>query len=253
VVVLALTLLVGAVTPAPDEILQRAAQAWQSRAVAAYESFTLPCDQTSLSAQCNPDDDAQFVVRMADGRTFAQSLPRDGAASQVLLRGGYIFGPGGAPLGFYRRVGATPPPSPPPDLAPDPLELKTIATVTSAGDPYDVTLVGIESINGRRCYHLRLRPLGDPDRFPLRELWVGTADFEVVALTYDWDFGSGHRGRVSYRFAPIGPRGVWAIERIDADVDVRHEVFTTRTEHVGSDLRDITFPADWPAADFATP
>jgi hypothetical protein len=240
--------------PAPDEILRRATLAWQARVIEPYEAFLLPCEHSSLSAECNPGDDAQFVVRMADGRTFARSVPHDGTAPKVLMRGGYIFGPGGAPLGFYRRLGPVlSEPTPPPNLAPDPLGLKTIASVSAPGSAYRVTLAGIETVAGLRCYHLRLVPLADPNRFPLRDLWVETTAFQVAALTYDWDFGDGHRGRIYYRFAPYGPQGAWAIEHIDADVEVVHELFKTQMKHVGDDLRDITFPAAWPAADFVPP
>ena len=45
---------------------------------------------------------------------------------------------------------------------------------------YDLKFSGTESIDGRLCYHLVLRPEIDPDRYPLRELWVDEKTFQVV-------------------------------------------------------------------------
>jgi hypothetical protein len=233
-------------SPSPAEIFGRAQRAWLARTIPPYESFAVACENTFLAAHCVAGDRVEFTVRASDGRTYAQTLPAGGAPPKVLLRGGYITGPADTPLGFYRALpnGQSAPPSPPPNFAPDPLE--TIATVTASARVYDIHLTGVESIEGRTCYHLALRPLVAPDRYPLRELWVDASSFEVVQLTYERPYDAEHtRASVRYRFAPIGSSRVWAIVHIEADAAI-HQLFSTKTERVADDLSEISFPSSVP-------
>ena len=227
-------------------IFLRAQQAWVARAVPPYESFHIACEQTFLADKCGAGEVVAFTVRMRDGRSFAQTLPSDGAAPRVLLRGAFISGPAGTPLGFYRVLpnGASPLPSPPPNLAPDPLQ--TITTVTANSHVYEIHLLGEESIGNRRCYHLALHPRIDPDRYPLRELWVEEATFEIVQLLYERPYDERQtRAFVRYRFAPVGVAHVWSIVHIDAEATT-HGFLSSKTERVTDDLSDITFPASVP-------
>ncbi|HXO18258.1 MAG TPA: hypothetical protein VN909_08800 [Candidatus Dormibacteraeota bacterium] len=229
-------------------IFLRAQQVWAARAVPEYESFRVACAKTFLAPRCNVGDAVAFTVRMSDGRTFAQTLPADGGAGSVLLRGDFITGPAGTPLGFYRVLPGTgsTPASPPPNLAPDPLQ--TIATVTANSHAYDIALLGEDTVAGRRCYHLGMEPRFDRDRYPLRDLWVEEGTFEVVQLTYERPYDERHtRATVLYRFAPIGPARTWAMVYIEADATVRG-FLSSKTERVADDLGDISFPAtapDW--------
>lgn len=233
-------------------IFLRAQQAWVTRAVPPYEAFRIACEQTFLAPKCDSGDVVAFTVRMSDGRTFAQTMPPNGSAGKVLLRGGYITGPAGTPLGFYRTLpNGSPQPSPPPNLAPDPLQ--TIATVRANAHAYDVVLAGEESVDGRECYHLTLHPRLDPDRYPLRDLWVEETAFEVVQLIYERPYDERHtRLAVLYRFAPVGAARVWAIVHIEAQATV-HGFLSSKTERVADDLRDIAFPAEAPAWYFEPP
>lgn len=213
---------------------------WNARSIPPYESFTIACDQTFLADRCTPGTHVQFIIRSSDGRTFAQTLAPGSGASAVLLRGGYAMGPAGAPFGFYRRTpvpGAAAPPSPP-NLAPDPLQ--TIAVVSAVDRAYEIRLDGIVTVGSRSCYHLRLRALRDPLGYPLRELWIDTATYDVVRLTYAWPF-NGTSASVTYDFAPVGAQAIWSIVHIDA---------TAGREHVAEDLQNIEFPASEPPADF---
>jgi hypothetical protein len=232
----------------PYEIFRQAQRVWQARVVPPYESFRIFCDRTFLAARCDSGDMVEFTVRMSDGRTFAQAFSATENAPRVLMRGGYITGPVETPLGFYRALpnGESSPMPSPPNLAQDPLQ--TIATVTATGHVYDVEFGGEESIDGRLCYHLTLRPDVDPDRYPLRELWIAEVSFEVVQLAYERPYSEKHtRALVLYRFAPVGPEHVWSIVHIEAQASVR-ELFSTRTERVADDLTDLSFPIfapDW--------
>ena len=239
---------VAANAPDPSAIFTRAQAVWNARAVPAYESFTLPCDETFLANSCTAGTVLQFIVRLRDGRTFAQTLTADGRPGTVLLRGGYAFGPAGAPFGFYRRTpvaGATPPPSPP-NLAADPMQ--TITTVRAVDRAYDISYLETTTIEARTVYHLRFRPLHDPQHYPLRELWVDTATYDVVRLTYAWPYNT-ITASITYDFAPVGPARVWSIVHIDAQA-TSHGLFAAHTEHVGEDLHDIAFPVNVPDEDF---
>jgi hypothetical protein len=227
-------------------IFLRAQQAWVARTVPPYESFRIACVQTFLAPLCGEGDVVAFTVRTSDGRTFAQALDSTGAPGKVLLRGAYITGPAGTPLGFYRVLSTgSPPPAPPPNLVPDPLQ--TIATVSANAHVYDIAFTGEESVGGRRSYRLTLRPRLDPDRYPLRELWVDEATFEVAQLLYERPYDARHsRVAVLYRFAPVGAGNVWTIVHIEAQAAV-HGLFSSKTERVEDDLRDIEFPRSAPS------
>lgn len=226
------------------QVFAAATAAWQARAVPAYVQFTLPCADTALARRCDPGDGARFTVRMADGSTYAETVPKDGDTTvKPIMNGGLIFGPGGTPLGFFRQVGGAPPVLPPPNLAPDPL-LRTIATVSAKAQAYSVAFDGSETVGGVDCYRLKLKPLGDPERYPLRQLWVEKSTDQIRRLTYEWDFGDSHRGLVHYEFAPVSDPAIWTIVHIDAD---------NGREKVADDLADIAFPDSVPDEDFQAP
>jgi MucB/RseB N-terminal domain len=230
-------------------IFLQAQQAWIARVVPPYESFHIACDQTFLTSRCGAGDIVAFTVRSSDGRTFAQTLPANGEAGSVLLRGAFITGPAGTPLGFYRALpNGSSPTTPPPNLAADPLQ--TIATVTAHSHAYDVALAGEENIGGRKCYHLSLVPRADSHRYPLRDLWVEESSFKVVQLTYARPYDERDTwASVRYRFAPIGPSHVWTIVHIEAEA-VIHGFLSSRIEKVSDDLTDISFPGSAPESYF---
>jgi hypothetical protein len=234
--------------PDPAAIFTRAQAAWNARVVPPYESFTLPCEQTFLAKSCTAGTIVQFIVRLRDGRTFAQTLTPDGRPGIVLLRGGYAFGPAGAPLGFYRRAPAPGAiePSTPPNLAVDPIQ--TIAVVRAVDRAYDISYVETTTIGTRTVYHLRLRPLRDPQQYPLRELWIDTTTYDVVRLSYVWPYND-TTATITYDFAPAGPQSIWSIVHIDAQA-TSHGLFATHTEHVSEDLQQIEFPPTVPDEDF---
>ncbi len=234
--------------PDPAAIFTRAQTVWSARTEPPYESFTLSCEDTFLADKCQAGTQVQFIVRLSDGRTFAQTIAANGRPASVLLRGGYIVGPAGAPFGFYRRSpvpGATIA-APPPNLAEDPMT--TIATVAAVDRAYAITLAGTELTGACTCYHLRLRPLRDPQAYPLRDLWIDTMTYNVVRLTYAWPY-NGTTASVTYDFAPLGPRAIWTVVHIDAQA-VSHGLFTTHVERVSEGLQNIAFPESEPDADF---
>ncbi len=222
--------------PAAQQLFLKAQSTWSARATPRFESFVLPCAVTFLEARCAPEAEVRFIVRLSDGRAYAETVATGGASPVTLVRGGYITGPAGAPLGFYRRwpQSAVPRPTTPPDLAEDPL--RTIATVTAVDFAYRIAVAGNETIDGVLTTHLVLRPVGDSAAYPLRDLWIGHDDDEVVRLTYELPYKRGSAS-ITYDFAPIGKPPVWTIVRIAASAG---------GETISEELREIAFPPDEP-------
>jgi hypothetical protein len=235
------------VYPDAQSIFERAQRVWESHPVPAYVSFELPCSDTFLADRCPIGTHAQFIVRMSDGRTLA----RDPSTGTILMRGGYIVGPAGTPIGFYRSIvgnaGTAFSNAPPPNLAPDPFAPPSIATVVSIDRAYAVSLAGVETAGGHPAYHLLLRPLGDPARLPLRDLWVDERSYAVTALNYARKAGENDPwGSVRYEFAPLGAPPYWTVVRIAADLPLNAGPAATPA----ATLENISFPKDEPAAMF---
>jgi hypothetical protein len=227
---------------AAQQLFLRAQATWSARRVPRFESFVLPCAATFLESRC-AGEDVEFIVRLSDGRTYAQTVVKGGTTPVALMRGGYITGPDGAPLGFYRRWPSAnaPQASPPPDLADDPL--RTIATVTAVDVAYRITLAGDETIDGVATAHLLLRPVRDPTAYPLRGLWIARDTYQVVRLVYALPFKRSV-ALVTYDFAPVGTPPLWSIVHIAASAE---------GEAISQDLREIVFPADEPPSYFESP
>ena len=215
-----------------SEIFIQAQAAWNARTVPVYETFTLPCASTFLASSCRPGTQLRFVLRNSNGRDFVTTIPQHGEPVIILQRHGYIFGPAGAPFGFFRAVpqpGSALAPAPP-NFTQDPLQ--TIATVTAVDRAYDIRLAGDETIDGRLCYHLVMHPLRDPERYRLRDLWVEHGSYQVVRLTYEQPFNT-KTATVHYDFAPAGDSNIWTIVHIDAEA---------QNQRVSEDLQNIEFP-----------
>lgn len=65
---------------------------------------------------------------------------------------------------------------------------KIIGRVGTQERVYDITFVGAESVGGERCNHLRLRPLRDPRRYVIRDLWLAKADYLPLQIGTEGNF-----------------------------------------------------------------
>jgi len=73
--------------------------------------------------------------------------------------------------------------SPEPDQVPSASgALKTIGSVVATARNYDVRLAGEETVAGMRCWHLTLRPLGNPGKYRVRDLWIEEGAYQLVRL-----------------------------------------------------------------------
>ncbi len=88
------------------------------------------------------------------------------------------------------------------NMNPDLSDLKTIATVISVARPsYNITLVGVDSLTqGGTAYHLSLRPVSDPKKHNLRELWINTASDNIMRAIIEGDYRPTYRDVASDTF-----------------------------------------------------
>ncbi len=69
--------------------------------------------------------------------------------------------------------------------------LKTIASVEIVRRAYVIELAGVTQIGGHSDYDLRLRPLSEPGRYRLREMWVDARTFATDKLVSQGNFAQG--------------------------------------------------------------
>lgn len=96
-----------------------------------------------------------------------------------------------------------------------------IGTVKVTALDYAVTLEGVEDLDGRQVYHLRLQPLDEPAHNRVRELWVDTQTFDIRKLVTEGIFETGPPASAMWTVNFIQLHGHWFI----------------RTESTGETLR----------------
>ncbi len=121
-------------------------------------------------------------------------------------------------------------------------QMKTIAAVTGYHRSYNVTLDGIENLDGRDCYHLSLKPAYASPRLRLRELWVDTQSYQTLKLVTAANF-TGSQVPWTITFADMN--GALYIAEEDAMQPVG--VGDHRYEHASVSFDDIT-PSNRPPA-----
>lgn len=134
-------------------------------------------------------------------------------------------------------------PSPSPDASP---ALKQIALVVTRTRDYAIAFAGTQLLDGAPADHLTLRPLRDPQRFRLRELWVDPATGAPRKLIEALDFADGPGTTVpwSVRFVQIGGASYIARETALRPMTYRGLRYT----HASVSFEDVrptqTFPRD---------
>lgn len=125
--------------------------------------------------------------------------------------------------------------------------LKTIAVVTGHRKLYTVTYEGIETIDGRACYHLSLQPAYKSPRLRLRELWIDTQNYRTRRLMTDGNFtGSGVPWMIT--FADFDGAMVIASESAMAPVgfgDHRYQQASVSFENLTPAARPATGLSNW--------
>lgn len=162
----------------------------------AYQIYTSAMQHLATLAQPDYIDDSQHWSTLTftngqqiPGDHFQRTIFDSRNRRECIL--GVPFDPGQpvvvgdsyfAPDSWLIRRGRAEPQPNEPNMLPDLSDLKTIASVVSAAKPsYDIRLVGTDTLTGGGfAYHLTLRPLFDPVKHNLRELWINTRTNDVM-------------------------------------------------------------------------
>jgi hypothetical protein len=150
----------------------------------------------------------RFAERTSDGlQNVVGSVPKRGTQLPDANISSVFEGPFAWTLRPSATVQTTPAP-----MQPDVSGLKTIASVTAYAPPaYAVELMGIiETVGGHNVYHLRLRPLADPERHNLRDLWVDVDTFDL------WE------AHLAGKYPALVPYGTSPLVRSDITVFFKH-------------------------------
>jgi hypothetical protein len=87
--------------------------------------------------------------------------------------------------------------------------LRTIGSVLAQARNYAARLVGEESVDGTTCWHLRLRPLGNPGKYRLRDLWVEESSYQTIRLRTYGNFTAKETGSGLWTVAYALVGGSW--------------------------------------------
>ncbi len=145
----------------------------------------------------------RFAERTSDGlQNVVESVPRRGAQLPDANVSSVFEGP----FAWSLRSTVTVQQASPAPMQPDVSGLKTIASVTAYAPPaYAVDLMEvIETVDGHYVYHLRLRPLADPERHNLRDLWVDVETFDL----WEAHFAGKYPALVPYGTSPLVPSDI---------------------------------------------
>lgn len=133
------------------------------------------------------------------------------------------------------------------DFAPDLSDLKTIAAVVSVAKPsYDVTFSGTAPITngGGTAYHLVLKPRSQPWKHNLRELWINSANLNIMraVLVGDYRPDNGQlveQTTVAEDFGTVGPYWVvihhtWSYRDAPNGVDFQYDATAANMSFPGT-------------------
>jgi hypothetical protein len=117
---------------------------------------------------------------------------------------------------------------------------KTIAQVVSSRQDYAITFDGTQQIAGHEDYHLSLRPLADPKKYRLREMWVNEQTYTVDRLRLGANFNDAALEAVSWtvNLRQFGGATYIANETAQAPLDGYHgrmyDTFSVSFEDLGT-------------------
>ena len=124
-----------------------------------------------------------------------------------------------------------------------PSGLHEIGSVVAFKRDYLISLLGEETIDGHRCYHLGLKPTRDYHRYRLRDVWVDETTHETRQLREAINFQDGPGTLVPWTigFADIG--GALYVDRESADLPMTYRGLLYRHATVSfEDIRSRTTP-----------
>lgn len=182
----------------------------------------------------------RYAVRLADGMENVSDPIPDGKLPPAMILPEFL-GPFAWTMRSSVRVAPT---GTGPTMLPDIAGLKTIATVVAFAKPsYAIETAGtqmpqIENVDGHPSYHLELRPLEDPQRHNLRDLWIDVRSDDLWKAHFVGTYAPTPKAPVSptdvtVYFRPVlrcwvVSRAVWTYD----DAPVRYD-FDVQTNEIG--------------------
>jgi len=160
-----------------------------------------------------------------------------------------------SPVTDFGLAAAPPTPSPGESAGPEP-PLREIGRVVTHTHEYDVTYAGMQTVDGRNTYHLKLKPAKgakDAWKLRLRDLWVDTQTGDVPQLQTSGILDQKPYDRATWRvnYKLMG-EDAWVVSRVSTEDDMNFGDFIDKTDISGMSLtfHDFDFPADVPTALF---
>lgn len=157
--------------PPPMEILQHALGVWNARPTPAFIGYDLNFRGTRKNREFTRDLHVQYDA--GDRSYAARVLSASGSEPMGVHAERQRLFPDET-FGLVPRVRAG---------TQDPSDARPIQTLAveraTTRYPYEVSFAGIESVRGHSAYHLHFAPRGDAERYPVRDVWIDTASFDV--------------------------------------------------------------------------
>ncbi len=222
-------------TPPPATVIfQRAQDAWEGRYLPPYVEFDVAIEHHYASGK-DVTGSEHVLLRTFDHWCRTHEVESD--TGVTTSNGPSCVGPALSPLGF--NISAQYPTSTQVDPFAGPL--RTITAVRALH--YTATFDGEQTIDGHRCYHLLLQPIGNPDYYPLRAVWADEVSYDVRKLTYAM-----HQNRwsasIDYSFRQFPPNATWWIETIGASWTPPPRDSTDAPYTSTLELENVAFPAN---------
>lgn len=164
-----------------QQIYDAAFRRWQSYPVPNYVIWTATWNIRArpmgyYTGEKSSVEVHRYAVRLSDGMENGSDPPADGRLPPALI-GPEFLGPFAWSLRSSVRI---PPAGSVALMQPDVEGLKTIASVVAVAKlPYDIRVAGVDDVDGRPTYHIVLRPLADPLKHNLRDLWIDTRTYDL--------------------------------------------------------------------------
>ncbi len=182
----------------------------------------------------------RYAVRLSDGMENVSDPAPDGKLPPALIMPEFL-GPFAWTLRTSVRV---PPPGNVVSMMPDVEGLKTIAKVVAFAQPAYVLansptqMPPIEDVDGHPSYHLELRPLEDPRRHNLRDLWIDVTTHDLWKAHFVGTYAPVPRAPVSPTDVTVYFRRVvecWVVTRAAWTYDdpPTHFDFDVRNNEIG--------------------
>jgi hypothetical protein len=219
----------------PFALIDRALVRWQSRPRPVQLSYVV----NFIGRNRDRSFHRRFRVdaSVADHSTHVTTIASEGPAPPFVQPEKQRFLPTET-FGFVPSAYASPAPTP----APSETNLPVIAAVhATIRYPYEVSFVGIESIDNRMAYHLQLDPRQARDAYPLRQIWIDASTYDVLQVVAQQFERLGPIAvpyTISARYAEQGP--YWLIAHAEAGATIHAGLFTYGTS-ANADFEDFQY------------